>query len=208
MKTSRQLVKLVSFKLDFKSVLENMHASSSPAIPRAAASIEGAYALYLGMFRTAVVVLLVLLLALFSIRLRKSSQVFQDNPAMAAALKFLTVAPRATHTATVIFIHVSTRVSVPWSWRAYQRLRRVWEILVLAGSQWRRCLLAIPASSTSSGSCRMRESRIDLTLPQDSATYIHTHWLVSGRSHLLQRTMDSACQRGMRRSCQAWYNRN
>ncbi|KAI0711048.1 Phospholipase/carboxylesterase [Cerioporus squamosus] len=56
------------------------------------------------MLRTVVVALLVILLAAL-VSFRSQKQVLQANLTMAAALKFLTVAPRAKHTATVIFIH-------------------------------------------------------------------------------------------------------
>ena len=60
------------------------------------------------MLRTVVVTLLVLLFAtLVSFKSHKATQALLTSKDMAsAALKFLTVAPRAKHTATVIFIHV------------------------------------------------------------------------------------------------------
>ena len=72
------------------------------------------------MLRTVVVTLLVLLFAaLVSFKSHKAPQVLLTSKDMAsAALKFLTVAPRAKHTATVIFIHVCVANVTPGSYVA------------------------------------------------------------------------------------------
>ena len=94
------------------------------------------------------------------------------NHTMASALKFLTVAARAKHTATVIFIHVSVK-SVTSILKNTSHLGhgRVLEILDMAGNQSPQCWVARLHSSISSGFCHMRknsyvypESGIDLCI--------------------------------------------
>lgn len=83
---------------------------------------------------------------------------------MASTLKFLTVAARAKHTATVIFVHVS----IFWLLKGLNQpyhimgVHRVLATLDMVGSPSRRCWAAHLRSNISSGSFRMRTYRLRL----------------------------------------------
>ena len=95
-----------------------------------------------------------------------------NHSTMASALKFLTVAARAKHTATVIFIHVSVKSVTSLLKNASHLGRdRALAILDMAGNQSPQCWVARLHSSISSGFCHMRknpyvypESGIDLCI--------------------------------------------
>ena len=96
------------------------------------------------------------------------------NYTMASALKFLTVAARAKHTATVIFIHVSVKSVTSLLKNASHLGRdRALAILDMAGNQSPQCWVARLHSSISSGFCHMRKySYVYLRRGVDSCIFL------------------------------------
>ena len=95
-----------------------------------------------------------------------------NHSTMASALKFLTVAARAKHTATVIFIHVSVKSATSiLKNTSHLGDDRALATLDMAGNQSPQCWVARLHSNISSGSCHTRknsyvypESGIDLCI--------------------------------------------